>query len=93
MAAAEDLSAFFDAEDGDAEIVTVQGVDVAAIFNTASEVVLGEVLMHAPTITCPATVAAAEGGAVTVRGVPYVIRQPLLQPPDGAIQLIVLAKA
>lgn len=91
--ATEDLSAFYDTVDGDAEVVSVQGADVAGIFSTATDVVLGEVLLSAPSIRCPANVVAAEGGAVTVRGTAYVIRQVQRLPPDGAEQLLVLAEA
>lgn len=93
MPAAEDLAAFFDTEDGDAETITVQGQSVAAIFDTSTELALGEVLVQAPTALLPATVVAAEGGLVTARAVSYVIRQVLNLPPDGALRRLVLAEA
>lgn len=94
MAAAEDLSAFYDVENGDAELVTVQGVaNVAAIFDISTEVQLGEAIVQAPTLRLPASVAAAAGGACTVRTVGYVIRQVLDLPPDGAERLLVLARS
>lgn len=92
--APDDLSAFYDVTNGDAELVTVQGVaNVAAIFDAATEVLLGEALAVAPTLRLPASVAAADGGACTVRSVAYVIRQVQALPPDGREQLLVLARA
>jgi len=88
----EDLAAFYDVAHGDAELVTVQGVQTPAIFNVQSEVLLGEMLVVAPLLRLPATVVAADGGACTVRGQAYVIRQAQLLPPDGVEQLLVLAK-
>jgi hypothetical protein len=93
MAAAEDLAAFFDTENGDAELVTVQGVDVAALFDISTQLVLEEALVTAPTVLLPASVAAAEGGAVHAGGVDYVIRQVIKLPPDGALHRLVLAEA
>jgi hypothetical protein len=88
----EDLAAFYDVANGDAELVLVQGLQTPAIFNVQSEVLLGEMLVLSPTLRLPASVAAADGGACTVRGQAYVIRQAQLIPPDGAEQLLVLAK-
>ena len=87
---AEDLAPFF-ADFGEA--ATVQGVAVVGIFNRATELQLGDVLTTSPSLEVPASVAAAEGGAVVVRGVSYVIRQVVDQPPDGALRLLVLARA
>ena len=87
---AEDLAPFF-ADFGEA--TTVQGVAVVGIFNRATELQLGDVLTTSPSLEVPASVAAAEGGAVVVRGVSYVIRQVVDQPPDGALRLLVLARA
>jgi len=86
---ADDAPVFF-ADFG--EPVTVQSVAAVGIFNLSADVVLGEVLTSAPSLELPATVAAAEGGTVVVRGVSYVIRQALLQPPDGVVQTLVLAR-
>ncbi len=93
MPATEDLAAFFDTEDGDAETITVQGVSVAGIFDSSTELMLGEVLVRAPTVLLPATVVAAEGGLVTARAVNYAIRRVLDLPPDGALRRLVLAEA
>lgn len=92
MAMTEDLSAFYDPADF-GEAFTVDGQAALGIFSTATDVVLGEVLLSAPSVRCPATVVAAEGSAVTVRGTAYVIRQVQRLPPDGAEQLLVLAEA
>jgi hypothetical protein len=75
------------------EGVTVQGASVTGIFNAATMMELGEVLGSDITLEVPATVTAAEGGAVVVRGTNYVIRQVLDQPPDGALRTLVLARA
>lgn len=89
MAFAEDLTPLF-ADFG--ESVTVQGVSATAIFDTASDVIFGDVISTAPALTLPATVAAAEGGSAVVRGVTYRIRQVLDQPPDGVLRTLVLAQ-
>lgn len=90
----EDLSAFFDVDHGDATPCTVQGVAAAGIYDEATELALGEALVVAPTLLLPATVVAAEGGAVTVSGRgSYRVRQVLKLPPDGALQRLVLARA
>lgn len=88
MAFAEDLAPFF-ADFGEA--VTVNGVAAVAIFNSASELVLGDVMTLQPTLEVPATVAAAVGHTCVVRGLGYSVRQVLDQPPDGAIRQLVLA--
>lgn len=93
MPAPEDLAAFFDVDNGDAEAVTVQGVSTVAIFDASTELMLNEALVTAPTLLVPSTVVAAEGGAVTVRAAGYVIRQVLNLPPDGALRRLVLAEA
>jgi len=85
----EGLAPFF-ADFGEA--VTVQAVAVRGIFNTASQVVLGDVVTTAPSLELPASVTAAEGGTVIVRGVSYTIRQVLDQEPDGALRTLVLAR-
>lgn len=92
MAWTEDLSVFFDTVNGDAEACAVQGAEAAGIFDASTQLALGEALVTAPTLLLPATVAADEGGAVTVRGAAYRIRQVLDLPPDGAIRQLVLAK-
>ena len=84
----EDLAAYC-ADFGEA--CTVQGVAATGIFNSASQLVLDDVLITEPSLQLPATVAAAEGGAVAVRGGTYKIRQVLDQPPDGALRVLVLA--
>jgi hypothetical protein len=86
---AENLAAYF-ADFGEA--CTVQGADVTAIFDSASQLVLDDVLVTQPSLQLPAGVAAAEGGAVVVRGTSYRIRQVLDLPPDGAIRQLVLAR-
>jgi hypothetical protein len=91
--ATDDLAAFYDVTAGDAELVTVQGVSVAALFDSASEVQLGEMVVRAPTLRLPATVAAAGGGACTVRGLGYTIRTVQALPPDGRENLLVLARS
>ena len=84
----EDLSDFF-TDFG--EDCTVQGVPAVGIFNRAGQLVLDDVLITEPSLKLPTTVAAAEGGVVLLRGATYKIRQVLPQPPDGALQVLVLA--
>ena len=86
----EDLTPFF-ADFG--EEVTVGGVSARGIFNTGSQVVLGDVITSGPTLEIPATVTAVEGYAVTIRGVAYVVRQVIDQEPDGALRTLVLARS
>ena len=86
----EDLRPYF-ADFGEA--VTVNAVAARAIFNTATEVVLGDVLTIAPTLELPATVLAEAGQACVVRGVTYTVRQVVDLPPDGVIRQLVLARA
>jgi hypothetical protein len=89
----EDLSPFF-AIDGFGDAVVVGGVAVNAIFDTESQVVLGEVITIAPTLLMDATAApaAAAGTDCVIRGLNYSVRQVLLEPPDGALKRLVLAK-
>ena len=86
----EDLAPFF-ADFGEA--VTVQAVAARGIFNASSQLVLGDVITTEPTLELPASVSAAEGGTVIVRGVSYTVRQVLDQEPDGALRTLVLAGA
>ena len=86
----EDLSPFYDVASGDAELVTVEGVETPAIFESSSELVLDDVLIRAPTARMPFTAAAIEGGSCTARGTVYVIRQVRHLPPDGRELLLVL---
>ncbi len=86
----EDLGAFF-ADFG--EDCTVAGVATVGIFDTASDVALGDVLVQAPALHVPASVAAAAGDSVTVAGTTYTVRQVLAQPPDGLVRILVLAEA
>lgn len=89
----DDLAAFYDVVNGDAELVTVQGVpDVPALYSSASEVVLAEAVVLAPTLRVQGTVAAADGGTCLVRGLTYRIRQVMDLPPDGRERLLVLAR-
>ena len=85
----EDLAPFF-ADFG--EDVTVQGTAARGIFDSASDVIFGDVMSTAPALQVPATTNAAEGGTVVVRGSSYKVRQVIDLPPDGAIRQLVLAK-
>ena len=87
----EDLSLFFT---DFAETVTVNAVQVQAIFDDGAGVVLGEVIAGAPALLLPASSApaAAEGQTCVVRTIAYRIRQVLPQAPDAALVLLVLAK-
>ena len=74
------------------EAVTVNSVAVTAIFNAATELVLGDVLTTVPTLELPATVLSAAGQICVVRGVSYAVRQVRDLPPDGAIRQLVLVR-
>lgn len=84
----EDLSVYF-ADFG--ESVTVGGVAARGIFDQATELSLGDMLVTAPALLVQASVAAQEGTACTVRGAAYTVRQVLAVPPDGALRQLVLA--
>lgn len=88
----DDLSTFYDVVNGAAEMVVVQGLQTPAIFRVQSEVVLGEMLVLAPTLRLPATTPAAESGICQVRGQAYRIRQVQALPPDGRENLLILAR-
>lgn len=87
---AEDLAPLFT---DFAEAVSVNGVAVRGIFDMAADLQLGDMLTQAPALTVPASVAAAEGQACTIRATAYVIRQVLDMPPDGALRQLVLTRA
>lgn len=93
MPMTEDLSVFFDPAEF-AESVVVGAVTCNAIFDQAAQVLVGEVIVTAPTLTLPAASvpAVAEGTPCTVRAQAYRVRQVLPQAPDGAIVLLVLAR-
>ena len=89
----EDLIAFFDVAEF-AETITVAGTPAAGIVDFFTDLQLGEVLTIAREVQLPASSApgAAEGATVVVRGVTYRVRQVLLEPPDGVVLRLVLAK-
>lgn len=92
MAFAEDLSPFFT---NFAEAVTVNGAAVTAIFDVSTVLTLGEALTLGPSLLLPATSApaAAAGQACVVRGVSYVVREVHLEPPDGALMRLFIARS
>lgn len=92
MPATEDLTVYFSEADF-ADACTVGGVAALGIFDRATELMLGEALVQAPSLLLPATVVASDGTTVVVRGVSYVVRQVLDQPPDGVLRRLVLALA
>lgn len=92
----EDLSLFMGiGASGFAEAVTVHGTATQAVFDTAAELVFGDVIGASPTLLLPATAvpAVADGSACTVRGGTYRVRQVLAEPPDGAFVRLVLVRA
>lgn len=91
----EDLDLFFDTSLGDAVQVSINGQTRVALFNTATDVLDGQVLAQAPTLLLPTARAAgfAEGHTAAVNGGSYRVRQVRRQPPDGALTLLVLTKA
>lgn len=90
MAFTEDVTVLF-ADFG--EDCTVAGVGTVGIFDTSTDVAFGDVLTQAPALHLPASVAAAVGDTVVVRGTSYTVRQVLAQPPDGVVRILVLAEA
>lgn len=91
MAALDDLDTFYDVANGEAELVTVQGVpNVPAIFDEASEVVLGDAVVQAPVLRLARTVAAVEDGLCVVRGLSYKIRN--ARPLNSVEQQLVLVR-
>jgi hypothetical protein len=86
----DDLAAYFDLLGEDMQL---SGSPVRGIFNTQGEVVLDGFQTNATTAEVPATAAAAQGQTLVRSGTSYRIRQVLPQAPDGAIHLLVLAKA
>lgn len=95
MPTIDDLATFYDVANGEGELVTLNGQNVAAIFETQAEVVLGDAVVQAPALRLPsATVAeraAGEGSTCIARGGSYIVRKVLALPPDGAESLLVLA--
>lgn len=90
MQALDDVSLFFG--DEFAEEVLVDGLLVRGIYSISDEVVLNEVVVEAPTLRIPASVAAASGNTCRIRGNSFRVRQVLDMPPDGAIRRLVLAR-
>lgn len=86
----DDLAAYFDLLGEDLQLA---GSPVRGIFNTQGEVVLDGFQTNATTAEVPATAAAAQGQTLVRSGTSYRVRQVLPQAPDGAIHLLVLAKA
>ena len=86
----DDLAAYFDLLGEDMQL---SGSPVRGIFNTQGEVVLDGFQTNATTAEVPATAAAAQGQTLVRSGTSYRIRQVLPHAPDGAIHLLVLAKA
>lgn len=93
MPMTEDLGVFFNSAEF-ADAVVVGGLTVSAVFDAESQVALGEVVILAPTLLLPAATApaAADGTVCVVRGLNYRVRQVLLEPPDGVLKRLVLAK-
>jgi hypothetical protein len=89
----EDIEAFF-IEGETATAVTIGGQPHLAIFDTASELVVGDVLVREPTLLLPTYRAAgmAQGTAAIVNAITYRTRQVLVEPPDGELTRLVLTK-
>lgn len=88
MALVENMGAFFADFGG---TVSVAGVSATGMFDTASEIALGEAVVVAPSLLVVNTVAASPGDAVVVQGASYKVRQVLDEPPDGVLRRLVLA--
>ena len=92
----EDLAVYFDTEDGFAEYVVVNGSVVPAIVDYRTTLALGNDVLVPETsllIRSSDAVGVAEAQAATVRGAPYVIRQVMAEPSDGAVTRVILARS
>ena len=88
---AEDLSPFF-ADFG--EVATLAGEAVRGMVNVESFDELDTVAQRTDFLLQPTTaVAPAAGQAMVLRGANYTVGQVLKEPPDGALQRLVLARA
>ena len=92
MAFVEDLAPFLADFGG---MCTLAGVQVAAIFDTATLDAVGDVLTTDPSaLVCTAAVPAAAPGQTFVRaGVTYTVRAVRAEPPDGVLTRLVLTRA
>ena len=86
----DDLDAYFSLMGEDLQLA---GLPVRGIFSQQGEVVLEGFQTSATTAELPASSNAAQGQTLVRGGLSYRVRQVLPQPPDGAILLLVLAKA
>ena len=74
------------------EELHLAGVPVVGLFNVAGEVVLDGILTTATTAHVASEVGAQVGQTLVRHCTSYRVRKVLPQPPDGALQLLVLAK-
>lgn len=86
----DDLDAYFNLLGEDLQLA---GVPVRGIFSAQGEVVVDGFATSAVTAELPASSAATAGQTLVRGALSYRVRQVLPQPPDGAILLLVLAKA
>lgn len=91
----DDLTPFFGVDEF-AQTATVAGVPVPVMFDEASEVFGADgVVTREPTVVLKTSDApsARPGDAVVVASVSYVVRQALLEPLDGKLLRLVLARS
>lgn len=72
---------------------TLAGAAVRAVVDEASEVVLDDAIVLAPTAVVRSVPGAAAGQSFLSAGVAYTVRQVLRLPPDAALQRLILARA
>ncbi|KQY83654.1 hypothetical protein [Pelomonas sp. Root1444] len=76
------------------EPMTLAGAPLHGLFDVDGQVMLeGGVTSTTTTATVLASVGAQRNQTLVRQGVSYLVRQVLPEPPDGALHLLVLAKA
>jgi hypothetical protein len=75
------------------EPMTLAGVPLHGLFDVDGQVMLEGVTSATTTATVLATAGAQRNQTLVRQGVNYLVRQVLPEPPDGALHLLVLAKA
>ena len=98
MSAADDIADFLSASVGFGTAGTLNGAPGEGVLSTASTVEdAAGVLTQAPVWAVSTAFAqeqgAAPGSTAVVDGTTYTVRQAQLQPPDGAVTNLILARA
>lgn len=75
------------------EPMTLAGAPLHGLFDLDGQVMLDGVVSATTTATVLATAGAQRGQTLVRQSVSYLVKQVLPEPPDGALHLLVLAKA